>query len=61
MGSDNGKTNRNVPLKESYQPAELLQRGYQPKVQMTGTPEPPHVGSATVIPSAKPAPATQQK
>jgi hypothetical protein len=58
MGNDNGNSNTNVPLKnsyvtDSYQPVDLLQRGYQPKLQSTEMPVPPHVGSATVIPSAK--------
>jgi hypothetical protein len=67
MGSDNGKTNTNVRQfsKDSYQPAEVLQRGYQPKIQFPETPKPPHVGSAAIIPSAKApadsAPATKQK
>lgn len=65
MGSDNGKTNTNVRVKESYQPVEVLQKGYQPRIQLTETPKPPHVGSASVIPSAKvpadSAPATKQK
>jgi len=65
MGSDNGKTNTNIRLKESYQPVEVLQRGYQPKIQLTETPKPPRVASAAIIPSAKvPAdstPAAKQK
>lgn len=58
MGNANGNSNTNVPLKsiygkDSYQPVDPLQRGYQPKLQTTGTPVPPHVGSAAVIPAAK--------
>jgi hypothetical protein len=58
MANDNGNSNTKAPLKssyvkDSYQPVDLLQRGYLPKLQLTGTPVPPHVGSAAVIPSAK--------
>jgi len=58
MGNNNGNSNPNVPVKsiygkDSYQPVDSLQRGYQPKLQIAETPVPPHVGSAAVIPAAK--------
>jgi len=39
----------NARLKESYQ-GDPLERAYQPKAQTSETPEPPPVGSTTVIP-----------
>jgi hypothetical protein len=38
-------------LKESYQ-GDPLERAYQPKAQTNETPEPPPVGSTTVVPNA---------
>jgi len=35
-----------------YQPAGSVQKGYQPTVQLTVPPQPPPVGSTSVIPSA---------
>jgi len=65
MTANNGKRSATVYAKDGYQPVEALQRGYQPKIQLTETPKPPHVGSASIIPSAKvptdSAPATKQK
>jgi hypothetical protein len=46
------KTAANVRLKESYQPAsDVLERAYQPKMEITEIPPPPPVGSTAVIPS----------
>ncbi len=65
MATDNGKRSTTVYAKDGYEPEEILQRGYQPKIQLTETPKPPHVGSASIIPSPKvpadSAPATKQK
>jgi len=59
MSKSGENVTANVPLRESYQPADLLRRGYQPKLQTGEIPQPPHVGSSVVTPVVTNAPANQ--
>ncbi len=49
--NEEAKTEITGYVKEGYQPADLIERGYKPVGTVPTNPQPPPVGSAAVKPS----------